>query len=430
VGFLHSFPPGGHYTFGVKRTHPLPVAAATFRGIARTSPRVPIGLPRRRFLARAGAAAVAAISSAPFLGAAASATLRAAIIGQTGGGDYGHGYDRILSEIEGVEVVAVADPDSVGREQAIARSGARRGYGDFREMLARERPDLVSIAFRHPRSHTAVALAAIEAGAHLFIEKPLTETLPEADRVVAAAKQKGTHTVVAHNRRYGADFQKVRALLKEGFLGRVREAHFHGKQDHRAGGEDLLVLGTHDFDLMRWLFGDPQWCSATVLVGGRHASRADARDGREPIRVMGDTVRAQFGFAENVAATWESVSAKDAWNQPPGPREHWSFEILGTRRVLAYQSGVGFAFLDSPYLLHPANDLKWQPLPTPAGETVPAHHTHMGRDLVHGVRTGESALCSAQDGAWAIEMVTAVYQAHLNQRRVSFPLADRTDPLA
>ncbi len=73
------------------------------------------------------------MSSAPFLGAAVSATLRAAIIGQTGDGDYGHGYDRILSEIESVEVVAVADPDSVGREQAIARSGARRGYGDARD---------------------------------------------------------------------------------------------------------------------------------------------------------------------------------------------------------------------------------------------------------------------------------------------------------
>lgn len=399
-------------------------------GLWRALPTAATRLGRRDFLARASAAALATVSGAPFLDAAAPTKLRAAIIGHTGGGDYGHGYDRIFGDIEGVEIVAVADPDSEGRERAIARSGARRGYGDFREMLQREKPDLVSIAFRHPRGHAEVALAAIEADTHLFIEKPLTETLPEADRVVAAAKRKGTHTVVAHNRRYSADFQKVRALLKEGFLGHVREAHFHGKQDHRAGGEDLLVLGTHDFDLMRWLFGDPQWCSATVLVGGRHASRADARDGREPIRVLGDTVRAQFGFAGNVAATWESVSAKDAWNQPPGPREHWSFEILGTRRVLAYQSGLGFAFLDSPYMLHPANDLKWQPLPTPAGETVPAHHTHMGRDLVHAVRTGESTLCSVQDGAWAIEMVTAVYQAHLNQRRVSFPLADRTDPLA
>lgn len=385
-------------------------------------------LSRRRFVRQTSLAGLA-LAVQPARAVESPAPLRAAIIGQTGGGDYGHGYDRIFTDLEGVDVVAVADPDEAGRAEAQKRSGAARDYADYRQMLAREKPDLVSIAFRHPRRHAEVALAVLEAGAHLFIEKPLTETLADADRIVATAEQRGARVVVAHNRRYDAAFQRARALLAEGFIGRVREVHVHGKQDSRSGGEDLMVLGTHDFDCLRWCFGDPLWCSATVLQSGRQATLADVREGREPIRVLGDTIRAQFGFPGNLAATWESVRADNGWNQPQGPREHWAFEILGTRRVLAYQSGAGFAFLDSPYLLHPANDMKWHPLPVPPDAPTPPHPRHMGQDLVNAVRTGAAPLCSVRDGRWAVEMVAAVYRAHLSGRRVELPLADRTDPL-
>lgn len=384
---------------------------------------------RRQFFGQAGLLGAAWVASAAVRAEDPPRPLRAAVIGHTGGGDYGHGYDRIFTGLEGVEVVAVADPDPAGRAAARERAGAPRGYGDYRELLAREKPDLVSIAFRHPRRHAEVALAALEAGAHLFLEKPLAETLADADRIEAAAARRRARVVVAHNRRYDPAFWQARALLAEGFFGLVREVQVHGKQDRRSGGEDLLVLGTHDFDFLRWCFGDPQWCTATVLVDGRPATRADAHEGREPVRVLGDTVRARFGFAGNVTATWDSVRTTDDWNQPRGPREHWSFEILGTRRLLAYQSGVGFAWLDSPDWLHPANDVKWQPLPAPQAPPPPAHQRHMGRDLVHAVRTGAPTLCSVSDGRWAVEMVTAVYQAHLSGGRVALPLADRRDPL-
>lgn len=388
----------------------------------------PMDLPsRRRFLQTSVLAGLAAVG--PRLRAGEGpAPLRAAIIGHTGGGDYGHGYDQIFNGIEGVEVVAVADPEAAGRAKARERSGAAREYADYRELLAREHPALVAIAFRHPRRHLEVALAALESGAHLFIEKPLAETLEDADRLAAAAQARGVRTVVAHNRRYAPDFQQARAMVTAGDFGRVREVHIHGKQDARSGGEDLMVLGTHDFDFLRACFGDPRWCSATVLVDGRPAGRADIREGREPIRVLGDTIRAQFGFADNVTATWESVKAGDGWNQSRGPREHWSFELLGTRGILGYQSGVGFGWLESPYLFHPANDLKWRPLPV-ATAPSPPHHRHMGRDLVNAVRTGDPTQCSAHDGRWAVEMVTGVYQSHLRGARVEFPLQDRTSPL-
>jgi predicted dehydrogenase len=388
------------------------------------SPAPGAGLSRRQFAGRTALASLA-VAAHPLAAAEPARRLRAAIIGHTGGGDYGHGYDRVFDGLTEVEVVAVADPDAPGRAQAQTRCGAARGYADYRELLTREHPDLVSIAFRHPRRHAEVALAALEAGAHLFLEKPLTETLADADRIVAAVERRRARTVVAHNRRYTPEFQHARALLLEGFVGRVREIHCHGKQDARAGGEDMMVLGTHDFDWLRHCFGDPLWCTATVLQDRREAPLSEAREGREPLRVLGDTVRARFGFPGNLTVTWDSVRTSDDWNQRRGTREHWALEVLGTQRVLAYHSGVGFACLDSPYLLHPTNDVRWQPLPPAQAPPPPPHQRHMGRDLVHAVHTGEPTLCSVPDGRWAVEMVEAVYQSHRTRSRVSFPLTER-----
>jgi predicted dehydrogenase len=355
--------------------------------------------------------------------------LRAAIIGHTGAGDYGHGYDQIFKDLDNVSVQAVADPDAAGRRKAAERAGAPRMYADYREMLEKEKPHLVSIAMRQPREHKTIALAAIEAGASLFMEKPMTETVAEADDILAAADQHGAKIVVAHNRRYSPEFANLKALLAEGFLGQVREVRLQGKQDARAGGEDMLVLGTHDFDLLRFYFGDPLWCFATVTQDGRDVTRQDVRSGREPMRVAGDSIHALFTFARGVRATWCSVKTADGWNTSPPRRENWAFEILGTRRVVGYQSSPGFYYLDSPYLLQPGDGARWQPLPPSTQGAAPLRPKHMGRDLVHAVETNTQPLCSGADGRWAIEMVSAVYQSHLAKARVTFPLVERSHPL-
>lgn len=353
---------------------------------------------------------------------------RAAIVGHTGGGEFGHGYDRLFTGLEDVAVTAVADPDDSGARRAAERSGAVRTYRDYREMFAAERPDLVCLATRHPASHLEIALAAMDHAKGIFTEKPMTETLPQADALCLAAAEAGVKVAVAHNRRYDEEFTRARALIADGFAGEIREVNMHGKQDSRAGGEDMIVLGTHDFDFLRWCFGDPLWCSATVTTEGRDVGRTDVRRGSEPMRVAGDTIHAQFGFRDGLVARWSSVTTKDDWTTRRFRRERWAFEILGSKRIVAWQSGIGFRFLDSPFHLHPDAPADWQPLPdAPAsspGGIAPA------RDLIAAVEEGGRPRCSAEDGRWTIEMLAAVYQAHFRGSRVSFPLEDRSDPLA
>ena len=134
---------------------------------------------RRSFL-QAGLAGSAVTASA------STRKYRAAVIGHTGHGNYGHGLDIVWRAFDSVDVVAVADPDDAGRAKALEQTGAKRGYRDYREMLRKEKPDLVSIAPRWPDQRVAMVTAAAQAGAHIYLEKPLARNLVEADKIVQA----------------------------------------------------------------------------------------------------------------------------------------------------------------------------------------------------------------------------------------------------
>ena len=108
----------------------------------------------------------------------------AAVIGHTGRGDYGHGLDGIFRDRSGIELVGIADPNPAGRAKAAKAAGAPRSYADWREMLEREKPQLVSMAMRHADQHAEVALGCLRVGAHLYMEKPFVRSPEEADTVL------------------------------------------------------------------------------------------------------------------------------------------------------------------------------------------------------------------------------------------------------
>src|SRR5215212_8386927 len=94
---------------------------------------------------------------------------RVGIIGSTGRGDYGHGLDVAFKDLEGFEVVAVADADASGLAAAGKRLAVTNLYADYHEMLAKEKPDIVSIAPRWITDRVAMVTAAAGAGCHIFL---------------------------------------------------------------------------------------------------------------------------------------------------------------------------------------------------------------------------------------------------------------------
>jgi len=389
---------------------------------------------RREFLAiTAGAAAAAAMGSVS--GAApATEALRAAVIGHTGRGDYGHGLDVVFKDVPGVEVVALADAgaDDSARAKLAARAGAARHYADYRQMLSKERPQLVSIAPRWTDQHHAMAMAALGAGAHLLTEKPFMRTPAEADEVIATADRTGRKIAVAHQMLLAPSVVHLKRAIDDGLIGDLLQIDAWGKQDARAGGEDTLVLGTHLFDLMRLFAGDVRGCTARVLQKGNDITLTDARATGEDIGpVAGDEVFAQFGFDGGVNATFTSRSRL---REQVG---HWGMELIGSKgsaRILADIEPRVFAMKPSGWTDAGRTDA-WVPLNTPNVSTegpksTDAANRRIVDDWLDAIRTNREPACSGRNGAAAVEMVTAICRAGLSQTRVSIPLKERGHPLA
>lgn len=360
------------------------------------------------------------------LAAQAAPKLKAAVIGHTGRGDYGHGLEGIFSNLPGIEIAALADPDPQGRAQTAARIGAARTYADYRELLEKERPDLVSIAMRQAGEHRAIALAALRAGAHLYCEKPFTTAPAEADEVLALSAKQNRRIAVAHTMRMMPVVVRLRRAIAEGLLGELVEARAFGKQDARAGGEDMMVLGSHLFDLMRLFLGNPLDCSARVLWRGRDIARADARRVADDVGpVAGDRVFARFSFPDGVNASFTSdARLRDTVG-------HWGIEFLGSRGAARINCDIApnaFIRRSTPWTGEGRTD-SWQPLDPALVPSTPPHNLGPVGDWLEAIRAGREPECSGKNGAWAVEMVAAVYRAALAGGRVTFPLARRTHPL-
>jgi predicted dehydrogenase len=389
-------------------------------------------MTRRTFLSQS---ALLAASAPAVLSARANspAPLKAAVIGHTGRGDYGHGLDVIFNGRDNVNVVAVADPNPAGRKRAAERIGALRSYANYREMLEKEKPDLVSIAPRWTDQHHSMGMAALEHGAHLYLEKPITQDLAQADELLALGDRKGLKIAVAHQMRLAPTIVHLQRSLEEGLIGDLVQIRAFGKQDHRAGGEDLMVLGTHLFDFIRLFAGAPSFCTARVLWKGRDITREDARAATEDIgSIAGDEVEAQFGFPTGVHATFTSRARLRS------NLGHWGFELLGTRgtvRVLADVYPLVYLLQAGKWDLAGKAD-SWRPLAddpgqksSPADRSFGPANRRVVDDWLAAIREDREPACSGRIAMEAVEMVMAVYHAALSGNRVPLPLSDRKHPL-
>ncbi|MGE3310031.1 MAG: Gfo/Idh/MocA family protein [Limisphaerales bacterium] len=378
---------------------------------------------RRSFLARS---AVALAATPLALADDAAAPLRAAVIGHTGRGDYGHAMDAVFRGRPGVELLAVADPHPEGRASAAKRIGAPRSYADYREMLERERPQVVSIAMRHADQHAEIGLACLRAGAHVYLEKPIARTPAEADALIAEARRNRLKVAVAHTMRMMPQVVNLRTAVADGLIGDLRELRAWGKQDQRAGGEDMMVLGTHLFDLMRMFAGNPESVSARVLDHGRLITRADRRQVKDNVGwLAGDQVSAAIQFGDGVQGTFTSDGRL---RETVG---HWGLELVGSRGAARINCDLApNVFVRSSTGWSSAGRADtWRPLDPSLAKSPPDHQLAPVADWLAAVRNDTEPECSALNAAWAVEMVMAVYTSSLTGSRVTIPLPDRTHPL-
>lgn len=173
-----------------------------------------------------------------------------------GVGSMGKNHARVYSELPEAHLVGVADPSQPAAEAVAGRLGTR-AYTDYRELLEKERPEAVSIA-APTGLHEEVTIAALEAGAHVLVEKPIAATLEEGRRIIARARALERKLMVGHIVRFNPAIQALKQKLDAGELGRIFQITCRRVGPFPARIRDVGVvidLAPHDLDVMRYLTG-------------------------------------------------------------------------------------------------------------------------------------------------------------------------------
>jgi predicted dehydrogenase len=149
--------------------------------------------------------------------------MKVAVIGV---GSMGRNHARVYSELAEAELVAVSDADPKLADSLAQKFGARF-YTDYRELLEKEKPAAVSIAVPTVL-HEEVGMAALEAGAHVLMEKPIAATVEAGRRLIVKAKDVGRQLMVGHIVRFNPAIQALKQKLDAGELGRIFQVFCRG----------------------------------------------------------------------------------------------------------------------------------------------------------------------------------------------------------
>lgn len=211
--------------------------------------------------------------------------VRYGVIGIKGIGDL---HCRFARQNENVELTALVDVDKDFVKKKSEELGLR-GFTDYREMLTEGIVDAVSIATPH-YLHAPIGLDCLNAGIHIFVEKPLANRVSEADKIIELAKANNLRICVGHQYRTHRSSRTMKHLIDTGAIGKVMRAlwswlvfrpeSYYARDIWRgtwrhAGGGILIHNVSHDLDLICWMIGRP--VQVTALVGNQ-LHRAEIED--------------------------------------------------------------------------------------------------------------------------------------------------------
>lgn len=233
-----------------------------------------------------------------------------------------------------VQIVAFCDLEIERAEGARANYGAEGSYAttDWRQVVADESLDVVHVCTWNT-THCEITVAALEAGKHVLVEKPMAVTGAEARLMAATAERVGRKLTVGYQYRFRQDSQYVRATVDEGRLGEIYHARAHAVRRRgvpvwgcfmdksKQGGGPLIDLGTHALDLALWFMGDHEVASVTGSVYSKLRDKPEGNIGMpwDPARFevedsafglvtmkSGATVFLEAAWALNVKASREA----------------------------------------------------------------------------------------------------------------------------
>jgi len=177
-------------------------------------------------------------------------------VGVIGTGVMGKNHVRIYSEMPGVRLVGIADPDEkTGR--SMARKYKCRYFRDHLELMEKAKPDAVSVCV--PTSlHYSVSKDLIKGGVSILVEKPITKDVRDAEELVRLAKKAGVRLAVGHIERFNPAVQHLKRMIDKGSLGKITSilARRVGLFPPRIKDANVVIdIAVHDIDVFNYLLG-------------------------------------------------------------------------------------------------------------------------------------------------------------------------------
>jgi UDP-N-acetylglucosamine 3-dehydrogenase len=206
------------------------------------------------------------------MGAGGSASAGKSLrVGVVGVGVMGANHARVLSEIAGVELAGVVDPDRKQREY-VARNLHCAAFGGL-DALIDSGVDAVTIA-APTHLHHDIALACISRGVHVMVEKPIAPTVEEGRAIVAAARRAGVTLMVGHVERFNPAVESIKRAIKDQAILSIAITRVGPFPPRMSNVGVVIDLAVHDIDLIRW-FTDSEIVEIQPQLSSAIAERED-----------------------------------------------------------------------------------------------------------------------------------------------------------
>lgn len=321
-----------------------------------------------------------------------------------------------------LEIVAMCDinPDNiVDKKLKFDLPDTVKEYLDYREMLRKEKIDLIAIATESGK-HAQIALECIEAGCNLIIEKPIALSLEDADEIIKKADEKGVKVCACHQNRFNKSIQKIREAVDKKRFGKLfyGTAHIRWCRDHeyydRASwrgtweqdGGALMNQCIHNIDLLRWMLGD-EIEEVVGMTDRLHHDYIEAEDlGIALVKfkngaygiIEGTTDVYPRNLEETLYLFGEKGTVK-AGGQSVNVIEEWNFSDM----------------LDDP------EEVKRQFHENPPN-VYGYGHTPLYADVIDAINNDRSPYVDARAGRRALELVLGIYLSAYKGEFVKFPI--------
>lgn len=317
-------------------------------------------------------------------------------------------HAEALANLEGAKLIAVCDPD-VERARAFAEEYQVEYYLDYRELLARADFEVVSIC-TPSGLHAPMGLEAARAGKHILLEKPMTLTLADADKLINGCREAGVKLGVIHQNRFKPVVRKLKETLEAGSFGRLThgnatvrwnrgDAYFE-KEPWRGtkamDGGALLNQAIHNIDLLLWMMGPVKSVFAYTATRLRAIETEDVG-----VAVL-KFVNGALGLVEAATTLY------------PGNLEE-TLNIFGEKGsvvlggVTASEARV-WQVQDSPPLI-------------PEGIKVPPYQGHLEtmKDLICAINSGHEPIVDGVEARNTLEVILAIYKSAEEGREITLP---------